>query len=84
MSYEKEELAKSYHNYQYQSLPCTELPGVSVFFCEDDQLFHTYSTYARGLDMLNAGYHIMDLTPLGRAENNKGPGMSWLRRRDQY
>jgi predicted dithiol-disulfide oxidoreductase (DUF899 family) len=50
---------------------------------ESGDIYHTYSCYARGLDMLNAAYHMIDLTPLGRDEEGKG-NMYWLRRRDQY
>ena len=58
-------------------------PGVSVFIRDDDDnIFHTYSCYARGLDMLNGAYHLIDLTPVGRNEDNGN--MYWLRRRDQY
>jgi predicted dithiol-disulfide oxidoreductase (DUF899 family) len=45
---------------------------------------HTYSTYARGLDMLNAAYHLMDLLPKGRDEDGLDFTMAWLRRHDQY
>ncbi|UUI03520.1 DUF899 domain-containing protein [Oceanobacillus jeddahense] len=44
----------------------TELPGVSVFLREDDRIFHTYSTYMRGLDILLFPLNYLDLTPLGR------------------
>ena len=44
-------------------------------------MFHTYSTYARGLDMLNVGYHYLDIVPKGRDEEGKG---RWIRRRDEY
>ena len=47
-------------------------------------MFHTYSTYARGLDMLNGAYHYMDLVPRGRDEKELSFTMGWLRRRDQY
>ena len=61
----------------------SEAPGISVFRKDEDgRIFHTYSTYARGLDMLNVAYHYIDLTPKGRDE---GDGiMAWLRRRDEY
>jgi len=64
---------------RYQS---EELPGVSVF-CRDaeDQIFHTYSTYARGLDALLGGNHYLDLTPKGRS-NADHP--NWPRRHDEY
>jgi predicted dithiol-disulfide oxidoreductase (DUF899 family) len=49
-----------------------ELPGISVFYKDDDgSIFHTYSCYARGLDMMNAAYHWLDLVPKGR--NESGP-----------
>jgi predicted dithiol-disulfide oxidoreductase (DUF899 family) len=71
--------------YNYTSSPAsmTEAPGLSVFFKNDDgRIYHTYSTYARGLDMLNVAYHYMDLVPKGRDE--AGAGIMWLRRRDEY
>jgi predicted dithiol-disulfide oxidoreductase (DUF899 family) len=59
-----------------------ELPGVSVF-CKDEagEVFHTYSTYARGLDMLLGANHYLDLTPEGR---NDDAYPNWPRRRDEY
>ena len=60
-----------------------EMPGVSVFYRDQDgAIYHTYSTYSRGIDILNGAYHYIDLTPKGRDEDGKG--MYWLRRRDQY
>ncbi len=47
-------------------------------------IFHTYSCYARGLDMMNAAYHYLDLTPLGRHEEELPYPMDWMRLRDQY
>ncbi len=44
--------------------------------------FHTYSTYARGIDMLNVDYHYLDLVPKGREEGGQGP--FWVRRHDEY
>jgi len=61
----------------------SERPGVSVFAREGGKIYHTYSTYTRGLDMLNVAYHYMDLVPKGRDESETG-GMGWLRRRDEY
>ena len=53
-----------------------ELPGISVFYRDPaGQIFHTYSTYGRGLDMLNVAYHYLDLVPKGRDEGEgAGPG----------
>jgi predicted dithiol-disulfide oxidoreductase (DUF899 family) len=66
-----------------------ELPGLSVFFGEDDLIFHSYSTFFRGLDMLLPMYHLLDRTPLGRQEEGKGISMangedSWIRYHDSY
>ena len=58
------------------------MPGLSVFLREGDRVFHTYSTYERGLDLLIGTYNFLDLTPLGQQEN--GGGMSWLRHHDAY
>ncbi len=61
----------------------SEAPGISVFLkTGEGRIFHTYSTYARGLDMLNVAYHYMDLVPKGRDED--GRGQFWVRRRDEY
>jgi predicted dithiol-disulfide oxidoreductase (DUF899 family) len=70
-----------------------ELPGLSVFLRDDDSVFHTYSTYARGLDQLLTTYHYLDLTPYGRQEawEDSPPGwpktpaeVFWLRHHDRY
>ena len=50
---------------------------------EKGKIFHTYSCFARGLDMMNAAYHYLDLTPLGRHEEGQH-AMHWVRLRDQY
>jgi predicted dithiol-disulfide oxidoreductase (DUF899 family) len=63
----------------------TELPGISVFFKDaDGKVFHTYSCYARGLDMLNTAYHYLDLVPKGRDEAGLSDKMAWVRLRDEY
>lgn len=70
------------YNYTEQPYFVDEMPGVSVFIKdEENNIFHTYSTYARGLDILNGAYNYIDLAPLGR---NEEEGMSWLRLHDQY
>ncbi len=68
-----------------------EQPGISVFLRDGEQVFHTYSSYARGGDPLLGTYNYLDLTPLGRQEDweqpagrSDGPFMSWLRRHDEY
>ena len=62
-----------------------EAPGISVFYRDEaGNIFHTYSCFARGLDMMNAAYHYLDLTPLGRHEEDLPYPMDWVRLRDQY
>jgi predicted dithiol-disulfide oxidoreductase (DUF899 family) len=74
----------SYNYVQGKHPPVTELPGISVFYKDPSgRIFHTYSTYARGLDMLNVAYHYLDLVPKGRDEGT-GNGVSWIRRHDEY
>jgi predicted dithiol-disulfide oxidoreductase (DUF899 family) len=70
------------YNYREDTIGMSESPGVSVFKREGGKIFHTYSAYARGLDMVNVGYHYMDLVPKGRDEGDVG--VMWLRRRDEY
>ena len=86
VSFTKDEEAKGEVNYNYQTTEfmCDELPGLSVFYKdENDVVFHTYSTYARGLDMLIGTYNLLDLVPKGRDENPDST-MDWVRRHDQY
>jgi len=74
-----------YHNYRPKQSSMSEVAGVSVFF-KDPQggIFHTYSCYERGLDMLNAGYHLLDLVPKGRDEEGLPFPQAWVRHRDAY
>jgi predicted dithiol-disulfide oxidoreductase (DUF899 family) len=60
--------------------------GASAFLKADDgSVLHTYSTFSRGLDILNGAYNLMDIMPKGRDEAGLEPhSMAWLRRRDQY
>ncbi len=87
VSFTPQQLAagEAYHNYEVHPNTMTELAGFSVFFKDESgAIFHTYSTYARGLDMLNGAYHILDLVPKGRDEGALKATMEWLRRHDQY
>lgn len=85
VSFTPEELAagKAEYNYRVESVSMSEMPGISVFRREDGSVFHTYSAYTRGLDMLNVAYHYMDLVPKGRDEGPSGMG-GWLHRYDEY
>jgi predicted dithiol-disulfide oxidoreductase (DUF899 family) len=73
------------YNFGTSGFGVEEAPGISVFYRDaDGSIFHTYSCFARGLDMMNAAYHYLDLTPLGRHEEGLPYPMDWLRLRDQY
>jgi predicted dithiol-disulfide oxidoreductase (DUF899 family) len=61
-----------------------ELPGLSVFLRDGDRVFHSYSTYQLGLDHLMNIYNYLDLTPLGRQEDNLPYTMAWVRHHDRY
>lgn len=87
VSFTPEQVAegKAYYNYALQPNSESEQVGISVFFRnESGELFHTYSCYARGVDMLNGAYHYLDLVPKGRDEDGFSFSMAWLRRHDQY
>ena len=73
------------YNYAPRSIASTELPGASVFYRDaDGSIFHTYSAYARGIDMLNGTYNWLDLTPKGRDEDDLSFTMAWVRLHDAY
>ena len=73
------------YNYRKTKMGISDMTGISVFAkCRDGHVYHTYSTYARGMNMLNGAYHILDLTPKGRNEDNLPFTMSWLKRHDEY
>jgi predicted dithiol-disulfide oxidoreductase (DUF899 family) len=73
------------YNFGTSNFGVEEAPGISVFYCDETgAVFHTYSCFARGLDMMNAAYHYLDLTPLGRHEEGLPYPMDWLRLRDRY
>lgn len=87
VSFTPDEMAKGEmtYNYETRGFPADEAPGVSVFIKnEDGEIFHTYSCYARGLDMLNGAYHYLDLVPKGRDEDDLPYSMAWVRRHDEY
>ena len=74
-----------FYNFDTQKFPAPEAPGISVFYKADDgTIFHTYSTFSRGLDMYNAAYHMLDIVPNGRDESDLPYGQAWVRRRDEY
>jgi len=96
MSKEESEKGQVYYNYgqagsrakiyvPLQQFPSEERPGTSVF-CKDGagNIFHTYSSYARGLEVLIGAYHWLDLVPKGRDEEGLKHGMAWVRHHDKY
>jgi predicted dithiol-disulfide oxidoreductase (DUF899 family) len=85
VSFLPEQLNNGKYEYNYRDFQpsVTELPGISVFLRDGGNVYHTYSTYARGIDMLNVAYNYMDLVPKGRDEA-EGGAAAWLRRHDEY
>lgn len=82
-----EELARgrAVYNFEERAVTKEELPGASAFYKDDDgAVFHTYSTYSRGLDVLNGAYHWMDIAPMGRDEDDLPWPTAWVKRRDEY
>jgi predicted dithiol-disulfide oxidoreductase (DUF899 family) len=87
VSFSKDEIAKGevYYNYGMSKFPSEEAPGLSVFYKDQaGNIFHTYSTYARGLDILLGAYNYLDMTPKGRDEEGLAHGMAWVRHHDKY
>jgi predicted dithiol-disulfide oxidoreductase (DUF899 family) len=87
VSFTQEELAKkeAFYNYIAQDPLLPEREGVSVFFKDPEgRVFHTYSAYARGIDMLLGAYHYLDLVPKGRDEVGHAFPLFWVRRHDEY
>ncbi len=87
VSFTKEQMAKGVVDYNFtpREFPSEEAPGLSVFY-QDEQggVFHTYSTYARGLDLLVGAYNYLDLAPKGRDEDALAFTMAWVRHHDRY
>jgi predicted dithiol-disulfide oxidoreductase (DUF899 family) len=82
---EDEQKNKAYYNYTVGEFINDEMPGLSVFYKDKNgDVFHTCSTYARGLDILVGAYNFLDLVPKGRDEDQLDFTMDWVRRHDQY
>lgn len=76
---------KAFYNYNLQDTHSPEREGVSVFYKDTaDHVFHTYSAYARGIDVLNVAYHYLELVPKGRDEDGHEFTQFWVRRHDEY
>ncbi|MBO9514243.1 MAG: DUF899 domain-containing protein [Variovorax sp.] len=80
---EERQRGEVYYNYAMQAFPHAEAPGVSVFFKDAaGDVFHTYSTYGRGVEVMMGAYQMIDLTPRGRDEGDAA--MGWVRHHDRY
>ena len=86
VSFREDELGKdSDYNYDRQEIDSDEMPGASAFYKDaSGQVFHTYSAYARGLDILVGTYNFLDLMPKGRNEDDMPWSMAWVRHHDRY
>jgi predicted dithiol-disulfide oxidoreductase (DUF899 family) len=73
------------YNYEISDMDMAEREGVSVFY-KDAQgaVYHTYSTFARGIDLLNTAYNYLDLVPKGRDEDGPEGPQAWVRYHDRY
>jgi len=72
------------YNYKDNASVGPEMPGISVFRRDGTDIYHTYSTFSRGLDTLNPVYQLLDLVPKGRDEGDLPYPMDWVRRHDDY
>ncbi|QIF03488.1 DUF899 domain-containing protein [Roseimicrobium sp. ORNL1] len=87
VSFPKEQTGggKVEYNYELMEFPSEEAPGLSMFYKDaSGDVFHTYSTYGRGLDQLLGTYRILDMAPKGRDEDDLPFGMAWVRYHDRY
>lgn len=87
VSFTAEERASGqvHYNYAVQPFAPEEMPGISVFYKDDaGEVFHTYSTYGRGVEVMMGTYDLLDLTPKGRDEQNVKYTMDWVRHHDRY
>jgi len=88
VSFPKDAVAKGeiYYNYAVSPIPMEDLAGTSVFYKDDaGDVFHTYSTYARGDELLIGTYNFLDFTPKGRNETGPNHDLSdWVRHHDRY
>ena len=82
-SFSQEDQQRPVYNYGTLRPNIRNREGMSVFFKDKaGKVFHTYSAYARGIDLLNTAYNYLDLVPKGRDED--GRGQYWVRRHDEY
>lgn len=82
---EQQKKEQVFYNFATRPFECEELPGISAF-CKGDagDVFHTYSTYGRGVEVMMGTYRLLDLTSTGRAERDVDNKMEWVRHHDRY
>lgn len=74
-----------FYNYKTGAMDSTDREGISVFYKDETgAIFHTYSCYARGIDMVNTTYHLLDLVPKGRDEDPPNFPQDWVHYHDRY
>jgi len=78
------ESGQANYNYKEGNAKIEELPGISVFVRDGEDIYHTYSTYARGLDPYNTSYQLLDIVPKGRDEDDQPYRQDWVKRHDEY
>jgi predicted dithiol-disulfide oxidoreductase (DUF899 family) len=86
VSFSRKQIESGTANYNYKegNARIEELPGISVFARKGDDVYHTYSTYSRGLDPYSATYQLLDIVPKGRDEDDLPYKQDWIRRHDEY
>ena len=85
VSFEPDANGEALYNYEKQKVPFKDLQGVSIFVKDaDGAIYHAYSTYGRGQDILNGAYNILDMTPKGRDEDELPYPMAWVKLHDEY
>ena len=82
VSFKPEQQGEDVYNYGTLAPRIADREGLSIFAREDGSIFHTYSAYARGIDLVNTAYNYLDLVPRGRDEGDQG--QAWVRRHDEY
>lgn len=87
VSFAPQERAKGevYYNFGMMPFPQEEAPGISAFYLDEHgQVFHTYSTYSRGVELMMGTYDLLDIAPKGRDESDLPYTMAWVRHHDRY
>ena len=86
VSFTADEVESGKADYNFGGTPAgEEMPGVSAFWKDDaGEIFHTYSTYGRGVEVMMHTYRLLDLMPKGRDEDELDFTMAWVRHHDRY